>query len=49
MDCEEIQDLIVCLREIVYIFMTPAENVVKVCFVIFIITIIIILIIILLF
>lgn len=32
MDCEETQDLIICLREIVYIFMTPAENVVKVSF-----------------
>mmetsp|Transcript_12211 Transcript_12211/g.18463 ORF Transcript_12211/g.18463 Transcript_12211/m.18463 type:complete len:1084 (+) Transcript_12211:93-3344(+) len=29
MDCQDARDLILCLREIVYIFMTPAENVVK--------------------
>lgn len=30
MSCQESLDLIVCLRVIVYIYMTPAENVVKV-------------------
>ena len=30
MDCGSCRDLIVCLREIVYVYMTPEENVVKV-------------------
>lgn len=30
MESPQSRDLIVCLREIVYVYMTPAENVVKV-------------------